>query len=120
MTFTIISVYINGFLFSFFFSAPFQIFVQVDASQCYTYTGKWSRVNTRVYLFFYNDVHSVNGSRATQGRGLQSKMHILLGYVSAITVDLRLEQVKSVVIREISTCRACMVTLYATPLKYLM
>lgn len=52
-------------------------------------------------LFFLH-FHSVQGQRATRGRVLQRKSHSLCTYVGKITVNSKLGQVKTLVIREVS------------------
>lgn len=48
----------------------------------------------------YNDDHSVKSLAATQCKGLQSKSHMLCGYVLNIIVDTRQEQVKIALIAQ--------------------
>lgn len=50
----------------------------------------------QVFFSFYNDVHLVQGLRATRGRGLQNKRHNLWRYMRKIMVDPTTEQVKIV------------------------
>lgn len=56
------------------------------------------------FFFFYSEVHPVEGSEATQGRGLQSKRHNLWGNAGRITVKCRLEQVK-IIMNRITSAR---------------
>lgn len=49
---------------------------------------------------FYNDIHPIQGPRATGGREIQSKKHSLCWYMGKIMVGSRIEQVKIVVIRK--------------------
>lgn len=47
-------------------------------------------MNTVLWGFFSNDVHSVNGLRATRVRGSQSKRHCSLIYAGKITTEPKL------------------------------
>lgn len=53
----------------------------------------------RISFFFNNDVHHIQGPRATLGSGLYSKKHRLCNDVGKIMANCRFEQVKNAVIK---------------------